>query len=249
MHPFIEIGPLRISSYIFMALIAFLASTLLIVLRRKSQSIAAWEALVLSCATLVGGIIGAKIFHLAGRVIQGENFWTSQFWKSVRLDSGYVWFGGVAGAFLALLVYAKIRHMPLRKIMDIMTPFALSFDGIARFGCLFAGCCYGVRASWGIKIHGVTRFPSPLFESALCLIILVLLLVWRPERKRPGILLPLFLAFYSAGRFFLEFFRGDANRGAFLVFSTSQWISLLVLFAFGVAVLVSRKTKKRGKQA
>jgi len=248
MLPFLEIGPFRIPSYIFMALMAFFASTLLVVLRRKSQNIAAWEAVVLSCATLVGGVFGAKIFHLAGQVLQGESFWTAQFWQSVRLSSGYVWFGGVAGALLFLLIYAKIRHMPLRKIMDIMTPFALSFDGVARFGCLFAGCCYGVKASWGIKLHGVTRFPSPLFESALCLIVLTLLLIWRPERKHPGILLPLYLAAYSTGRFFLEFFRGDISRGAFLIFSTSQWISLLVLLALGIAFLVMRKRVKLEKR-
>ncbi|MCL2495347.1 MAG: prolipoprotein diacylglyceryl transferase [Oscillospiraceae bacterium] len=221
MLPFIQIGSFRFQSYLFMALVAFLASTLLIVLRRKPQGVPVWEALALSCTTLVGGIIGAKIFHLAGRVIQGEAFWTVRFWQSVRLDSGYVWYGGVIGAFLFLLVYAKIRKMPLRNMFDLMTPFALSFDAIARFGCLFAGCCYGVRVAWGIKIHGVPRFPSPLFESALCLIILALFLIWKPERKRPGILLPLFLALYSAGRFFLEYFRGDAHRGSFLIFSAS----------------------------
>ena len=246
MHPYIAIGPFQFQSYIFMALLAFLASTLLVVLRRKSQNIAAWEAVVLSCATLAGGVTGAKIFFLAGRVIQGEAFWTAQFWQNVSMTSGYVWFGGVAGALVFLLIYAKIRHLPLRKIMDIMTPFALSFDAIARFGCLFAGCCYGVRAAWGIQLHGVTRIPSPLFESALCLVILVLILIRKPERKRPGVLLPLYLATYSVGRFSLEFFRGDKSRGVILMFSTSQWIALLVLLALGIALLVIRKKMKTG---
>ena len=49
MLPFIEIGSFRMSSYIFMALVAFLASTALIVLRRKAQNVAAWEAIALSC--------------------------------------------------------------------------------------------------------------------------------------------------------------------------------------------------------
>jgi len=223
-----------------MALVAFLASTLLTVLRRKPQKIAAWEAVVLSCTALVGGVTGAKILHLAGRAIQGDKFWTAQFWQSVRFNSGYIWYGGVMGAFLLLLLYAKIRKIPLRNLFDLMTPFALSFDGVARFGCLFAGCCYGARASWGIKLFGVTRLPSPLFESVLCFIILALLLIWKPERKRPGILLPLFLAFYSIGRFFLEFYRGDISRGALLMFSTSQWISLFVLITLGVTILVSK---------
>ena len=245
MHPIIKLGAIRISSYIFMALVAFLASTLMVILRRKSQNIAAWEAVALSCTTLVGGLLGAKMLYLIGEVLQGKAFWTAKFWQNVRFESGYVWYGGVMGAFVFLLVYAKLRKIPLRNTMDLMTPFALLFDGIARFGCLFAGCCFGVRASWGIKIHGVTRFPSPLFESALCLIILAVLLIWRPERKRPGVLLPLFLAMYSVGRFFLEFYRGDISRGAFLGVSTSQWIALVVLLGLAVAFAVTRKRRMK----
>ena len=243
MLPFIEFGALRISSYLFMAALAFLASTLLVLLRRKSQNIAAWEALSLSCTTLIGGAAGAKIFHLAGRVMQGEAFWTARFWLSARLSSGYIWYGGVVGAFIFLLLYAKIRKMPLKKITDLMTPFALLFNAIARFGCLLAGCCFGARSTWGLALYGVTRFPSPVFESALCLIILVIILVWKPERKRPGILLPLFLITYSAGRFVLEFYRGDASRGAFLLFSTSQWFALLIMLA--TAIMVMRKRRER----
>ena len=245
MHPYIEIGPLRLQAYLFMAALAFLASTLLVFVRRKPQNIAAWEAIALSGTTLVGGAIGAKLVYIVGSVLQGGAFWTARFWQSIRLTSGYVWYGGVIGAFLILLLYAKVRKIPLRYMFDLMTPFALSFDGIARFGCLLAGCCYGVRASWGIKLYGVTRLPSPLFESALCLIILAVLLVWKPERKRPGILLPLYLATYSVGRFFLEYFRGDRSRGAFLMFSTSQWIALVVLLALGITLLIIRKKDER----
>jgi len=246
MLPFIEIGTFRISSYLFMAALAFSASTLLVAFRRKPHNIAAWEAVSLSCAALAGGVMGAKVFHLVGRLIQGEAFWTARFWQSVRLDSGYIWYGGVIGAFIFLLAYAKVRKTPLRTITDLMTPFALLFNGIARFGCLFAGCCFGARAFWGVQLYGVTRFPSPLFESALCLGILALILIWKPERKRPGILFPLFLAMYSIGRFMLEFFRGDVSRGAFLAFSTSQWISLLILLTLAIAFAVQRK-KKRGE--
>ena len=245
MHPYIEIGTLRFPSYLFMAALAAIASTLLTFLRRKSQNISAWEAVSLSCTTLAGGVLGAKVFHIVGRVMKGEvnaQFWTARFWRHFRLTSGFIWYGGVIGAFLFLLLYAKIRKIPLRNITDLMTPFALLFDAIARFGCLFAGCCYGREASWGIKHFGVTRLPSPLFESALCLIILIIILVWKPERKRPGILLPLFLMTYSAGRFVLEFYRGDASRGAFLVFSTSQWFALLIILA--TAIMVMRKRRE-----
>ena len=187
---------------------------------------------------MLGGVLGAKTFHVIGRTIQGEadgRFWTAQFWQNFRFSRRFVWYGGVIGAILFLLIYVRLRKMPLRNATDMMTPFALSFDGVGRFGCLLAGCCYGKEASWGIVYNGVTRLLSPLFESVLCFIILTEFLIWKPERKRPGILLPLYLMAYSAGRFVLEFFRGDEKRGAFLIFSTSQWIALLILLTLFVA--------------
>lgn len=55
------------------------------------------------------------------------------------------------------------------------------------------------------------------------------------ERKpRPqGRLIFAFAGLYSVGRFLLEFLRGDINRGFWGPFSTSQWLSLLVLLVFG----------------
>ena len=247
MLPFIELGTLQISSYIFMAAVAFLASSLLVFLRRKSQNVSAGDAIALSCMAFVGGVFVAKLFHIVGRALQGDSdgqFWTLQFWHNFNFFKGFVWYGGVIGALLFLLLYAKIRKMPLRNMLDLMTPFALSFDGIARFGCLFVGCCYGREASWGIKIDGITRLPSPLFESVLCFIILAEFLLWKPERKHSGILLPLYLVTYSTGRFVLEFFRGDETRGSFLIFSTSQWIALLILLTLVVAFIILRRKKK-----
>jgi len=244
--PFIKLGSYYADSYLLMAALAFIASSLLVFLRRKSQDIAGWEAIVISIVTFLGGVFGAKMFHIVGSVIKGEvdgRFWTAQFWQNFSLFNGFVWYGGVIGAFLFLTIYAGIKKIPLKNIMDLMTPFALLFDAIARFGCLFAGCCYGKAAAWGIKMHGIIRFPSPLFETILCLIILTQIFIWKPERKRPGILLPLYLVAYSIGRFFLEFFRGDESRGAFLMLSTSQWIAMLILLALAIGYIVMRKKR------
>ncbi|MDR2952179.1 MAG: prolipoprotein diacylglyceryl transferase, partial [Treponema sp.] len=42
-------------------------------------------------------------------------------------------------------------------------------------------------------------------------------------------LIYLYLLFYSAARFFIEFLRGDEYRGFFFALSTSQIISILIL--------------------
>lgn len=155
-----------------------------------------------------------------------------------------MFYGGLIGATGLVLLYAKRHQVPLGNMADLMAFFALAFGVVARFGCLFAGCCYGKEASWGIEINGVSRLPSPLFESGLNLVILLVFLIWKPERKRSGTLFPLYLIPYSAGRFVLEFFRGDESRGILLHLSTSQWIAIGMVFAVGIVLFRMRKTKK-----
>ena len=53
------------------------------------------------------------------------------------------------------------------------------------------------------------------------------------NQGRPGALILTFIACYAVGRFFLEFFRGDADRLSWGPFSTSQWLSAaMLLLAF-----------------
>jgi phosphatidylglycerol:prolipoprotein diacylglycerol transferase len=83
--------------------------------------------------------------------------------------------------------------------------------------------------------------PSQLFLSAnnLCIVI-VALLVARKER-RPGVLFAIFLLGYGAGRFIIEFFRGDYLTHYFGL-TISQ---IICMVAFGVGVWVLRTSLKR----
>ena len=49
-----------------------------------------------------------------------------------------------------------------------------------------------------------------------------------------GKMLWIYFPLSAAGRFTLEFWRGDAVRGVYAGLSTSQWISLALLIASGV---------------
>jgi phosphatidylglycerol:prolipoprotein diacylglycerol transferase len=124
------------------------------------------------------------------------------------------------------LAYIRKREIDFKDITDILVPSVLLFHVFGRLGCFFAGCCYGRETTWAIAINGL--IPVQLIESGFNLLILMEILLFRPERERPGVLFPMYLTVYACGRFLLEFMRGDASRGAFLIFSTSQWISVSV---------------------
>ena len=57
------------------------------------------------------------------------------------------------------------------------------------------------------------------------------------KQKKDGETAAAYLIFYSAGRFVLEFFRGDLARGSVGALSTSQFISLFT-FVVGIVLLL-----------
>jgi phosphatidylglycerol:prolipoprotein diacylglycerol transferase len=84
----------------------------------------------------------------------------------------------------------------------------------------------------GVRLH-----PTQLYESFTTFAIFGLLLWWFPRRKRDGDVFLGYLGLYAVARFFLEFLRGDDDRGFVFnhLLSTSQFIALLALA--GVAIV------------
>jgi len=184
---------------------------------------------------LAGGVIGAKTFQLIGYIVRdGTNpgFWTLENWIQLIPGVG-VLYGGLIGGLIAALIFIRKCKLDFFDVSDILVPPLLLFFTFGRVGCFLGGCCHGRETDLGIAIYGM--IPVQLFEAGFTLLFMIALLVIRPERKLPGILLPLYLMVYAVGRFVLEFFRGDMGRGVFLL-STSQWISRLVLPA-GILLL------------
>ena len=98
--------------------------------------------------------------------------------------------------------------------------------------------------------NGVRRFPVQLVEAGFNLLLFVVLAWLLKKGLCKGKLFLLYLLAYSAGRFVLEFWRGDAYRGFLFGVSTSQWISILLFVAAGCALLwQGLRAKKRMQPA
>lgn len=240
MYQHFVIFGVTISTYWLLSIIGiFFAIGLALLFRRNTRFRASAEDTVYTILCIfIGALIGAKTFQLIGFIIRdGGNpeFWTLGNWKEMLPGVG-VFYGGLFGGIVAALIYVRMSKLNFWDMADILTPSVLLFHAFGRLGCFFSGCCYGHEAAWGIAFAGgIPLIPVQLFEAGYNILILITILAIRPDRKRPGILLPLYLIAYAFGRFILEFFRGDIGRGIFLL-STSQWISLF-LFPAGVVLL------------
>lgn len=162
------------------------------------------------------------------------------------LRGGLVWYGGLLMDIAFIYYYARRKKLFFAKIVDVFSaPTALGL-GIGRWGCLMAGCCYGkpTELPWAIvypdapiahPMAGIPVHPSPVYESLGCFVISIICYITLRRSTRPGLACLDFFLFYAPMRFFLEFLRGDKERGFVIegILSTSQFISI---FVWGVAI-------------
>lgn len=154
------------------------------------------------------------------------------------LNGGIVFYGGLFGVILGIIIVSKRKNISIEAMLDLVAPAFPLFHAFARFGCLLAGCCYGIEWNWGIVLMeeaDIIRFPVQFFES-ICDFLIFGRLVFREVKQGSNKnSFAIYLCGYSICRFLLEFYRGDQVRGIWAGgFSTSQYISaLIILFYVG----------------
>src|SRR5713226_3799123 len=202
---------------------------------------------------IISALVGAKLLLL---VTDFQTFKNDPRELLTLARSGGVFYGGLIVAVTVALWYIRRVGLPLWTTCDVFAPGIALGHAIGRFGCLFAGCCYGKPTGkpWGITFTdpfaatnvgtplGVPLHPTQLYEAgAEFLILIVLLLTERKGRPFAGRTFWLYMLLYAISRFIIEFFRGD-ERGTVGIFSTSQFISIVLApLAVGMLVYLARR--------
>src|SRR3982751_366905 len=248
-----ELGAITVYTYGVLLAAAYLLGLKLAMNRAKTRGLDANRVLDLGIYIIIAALIGAKLLLL---VTDFRTFSSNPRELLTLARSGGVFYGGLILAVAVALVYIRKIGLPLWTTCDVFAPGIAVGHVVGRFGCLFAGCCYGKPTTlpWGITFSdpfaaanvgtplGVPLHPTQIYEAGAELLILGVLLV--SERKgRPfaGRTFWLYMLLYAISRFIIEFFRAD-ERGSVGIFSTSQFISLVLApLAVGMLVYLSRQ--------
>ena len=256
-----ELGPLTLYTYGVLLAAAYLVGLKLAMVRAKAQGLDANRVLDLGIYIIIAALVGAKAL-LA--IVDFNVYWNSPREILSLLRSGGVFYGGLILAVAVALWYIRRVGLPLWTTCDVFAPGIALGHVVGRFGCFFAGCCYGKPTSlpWGITFTdpfaqtnvgtplGVPLHPTQLYEAgAEALILGLLLFTERKGRPFAGRTFWLYMLLYAISRFIIEFFRGD-ERGTVFMFSTSQFISLLLApLAVAMLVYLSRAKEPDPKRA
>jgi phosphatidylglycerol:prolipoprotein diacylglycerol transferase len=255
------VGQITVYTYGVLLAAAYLLGLKYAMVRAKARGLDSVRVLDLGIYIIISALLGAKLLLLV------TDFGTFRADPSQLLTlarSGGVFYGGLILAVVVALWYIQRSGLPLWTTCDVFAPGIALGHVVGRFGCFFAGCCYGKPTSvpWAITFSdpfaaanvgtplGVHLHPTQLYEAGAEFLILVALVA--TERKgRPfaGRTFWLYILLYAVSRFIIEFFRGD-ERGSVGIFSTSQFISLLLApLAVGMLVYLARSTKPAPKRA
>jgi phosphatidylglycerol:prolipoprotein diacylglycerol transferase len=245
----LKLGPITIYGYGLMIAIGIIAAYLTVEYRARKLKLDPEQIFSLSIWAVVGGIIGSKVLYyltILNVVISHPEILLS-------FSDGFVVYGGIIGGVAGGYLYCRKAKLRFLKYFDLVIPSVALAQGFGRIGCFLAGCCYGRETGsvFGIVFHesafapnNISLIPTQLISSALDFLNFFALIIIARKAKADGQVAAFYMIFYSIGRFMLEYYRGDLDRGNVGSFSTSQFISIFILFT-GLAVLLFNKFNTR----
>jgi len=262
LHPILfSAGSFHFATYGTLMVLGVSAAICVILRLGRREGLDSVQLLDFSTWLLLVSLLGAKVLMVISdwhyyRQNPGEIFSRSTFL------AGGVFYGGLIAGVLFAVWYIRLHHLPFWKVVDIYSPAIALGLGVGRIGCFAAGCCYGkpTTSAWGVVFtdplsHEVTGVPLgiPLYPTqpimSLTSLSISAILMWRYSRKsRDGEIFVLYLALYAVARFFIEFLRGDEDRGFVFhhLLSTSQFIAILAFAtAVWMALILRRKPARQ----
>jgi phosphatidylglycerol:prolipoprotein diacylglycerol transferase len=250
MLPEIELGPLTLQTFGICFALAFVAAGLLVARRLKELRHPPDWAYEIVFAAVIGGLVGSRIDFL----VQNWDDVSDDLFGSLFSGSGLVWFGGLVGGALGVLLWARWRGWLSLGLLDACAPALALGYALGRVGCQLSGDGdYGEPSDlpWAMAYPEGTVpttdevHPTPVYETlAMGAVALVL---WRlRDRFAPGVLFAIYLILAGLERLLVEIVR--RNDSVIAGLTLAQLVSLAMIAA-GVAWLGVRRGELRAASA
>ena len=195
---------------------------------------------------VLGGRLGEVLFYNPG-------YYFSHPFKILAVwEGGMSFHGGFLGVLLAMVLFARSRHIRWLALMDFIAPLVPPGLAFGRLGNFINGELWGrpTDVPWGMvfpQVDNIPRHASQLYEFALeGLALFTLLWIFSSKPRPAGAVSGLFLIGYGSFRFLGEFTRNpDDGIFGLMTFGVSmgQWLSLPMVLA-GIAMMLWAQRKQ-----
>lgn len=253
----IELGSLTLHGYGLVMGIAIVVAISICewCLKRLHVDTSSFTPFALLC--ILGGFVGARLYHVAS---EPRRYWEAPADIPKLWEGGLGIYGAVLGGTIVGLSLSTRFGIPRRAIADAITPALLFAQAIGRLGNYLNQELFGrpFDGPWALEVERefrplgyeeeTTFHPTFLYEQlgtlTLGVVFLLLLLRWRS--RTPGILLPLYVAAYSAVRLAVEPLRIDDAHEWFGA-RQNVWVAgaLLIAGLAAAAYMHHRDSRRR----
>ena len=254
-YPFVlQLGPVEITGYGLMMMVAFLMGGWIIAIELKRRGLAEDYAADAVAAAVIGGIVGAKLWYVA----------VSQDMNALFSRGGLVWYGGFIGGTAAVILNGWRLKVPLRWTMQLVAPALPAAYALGRIGCFLVNDDYGrpTDVAWAVKfprglppstaasmeqLFGIpvaqgtdpstvlAVHPTQIYEAILMLAAFMWLWTLRKSGRPIGWIFGLYLVIAGVERFLIEILRAKDDR--FLGPFTLAQLTSVILVAVGIWVM------------
>ena len=197
--------------------------------------------------TIVGGILGARIFWIL--VSPGTSYYFIHPEHLFAIwEGGGSFEGAVLGGLITIFLLVKKYHISFWKFLDITAPGLAIGYGVGKFACFFNGCCYGLPVpKWWphffplinvftdprseCDLLNTALFPAQLLDSLAGWITFFIIIFYVVKHRRYfGQMFIDFFYIFSPLLFAVEFVRYIPTH--FLYLTPNQWVAIgAVIFA------------------
>lgn len=221
----------------------------------------------LTIYAVIFSIIGARLYYVIFSWDMYKDDLLSIF--NIR-QGGLAIYGGIIAAIITVCIFAKKRKMSAPLIMDTAGLGLVAGQMIGRWGNFFNREAFGeytdgllamrlpldaVRSSDVTElmrkhmetVDGVSYIqvhPTFLYESLWCLMVLVVMLLYRKYKKFDGEVFLLYLFGYGVGRFWIEGLRTDQLLIPGWGFPVSQALAGVLVIGSLLLIFYNRRKKK-----
>ncbi len=239
--------------YSICILIGIIVAYLLIINESKKHNINKNVISDLIFYTLIVGILGARVYY----VVFNLDYYLSNPSEIIKIyNGGLAIHGGVISGIIFVYYYTKNKNLNFLRILDIISPALIIAQAIGRWGNFFNKEAYGSKVSIntlenmhipkfiinGMKINNSYYYPTFFFESILCLIGFIIIMIIRKNKKiKLGFQIGFYFIWYGLIRFFIEILRQDS----LMLFNIkmAQIISIISII-LGIILIIRSKGKE-----
>jgi phosphatidylglycerol:prolipoprotein diacylglycerol transferase len=217
---------------------------------------------------LIPGLIGARIIYLlqyGDRVFAGKQGFDLLLASVALWDGGIVFYGGVIGGIVGVVIYCKRRSVSPLAMLDVIAPSMFVGEGFGRIGCFLYGCCYGKACDlpWSVRfppdsltfeklapegrilqnpLSTISLHPTQLYSSFAAFALAGILAWYFRRRPFDGAVLALGWILYPINRYVLESLRDDEPPRLGTIFTFSQLVSIgLLISGIGAMYYFSKR--------